>query len=85
MTATNVMKEDEQPNQINEQGHFYRHFRLGLRKRCYHIVLSGKLLEVIVGFELEPQLYAVCGIISLNETTPAYATVRSSPLYSLKW
>lgn len=32
MTATNVMKEDEEQNQISELGHFYRHFQLGLRK-----------------------------------------------------
>lgn len=32
MTATNVMKEDEQQNQIIELGQFYRRFQLGLRK-----------------------------------------------------
>lgn len=32
MTATNVVKEDKQQNQLNEQGHFYRHFWFGLRE-----------------------------------------------------
>lgn len=32
MSATNVVKEDEQQNQLNEPGHFYRHFQFGLRE-----------------------------------------------------
>lgn len=36
MTATNVMKEDEQQNQITELGHFYRHGWLeGMVTHCF--------------------------------------------------
>lgn len=45
--------------------------------------MSEKLLEVIVGLGLNPQLGAMWEFVTLNETTPVYATGRISPLYSL--